>query len=207
MASIEFLTIEADDPTAAQPLYTALGLDQHVQLRATTEPTSGFRGWTLSLVAAQPANVNALMVSATDAGATVLKPATKSLWGYGGALRAADGTIVTLASSSKKDTGPATLEFDEVVLQLGVTDVAATKAFYVEHGLEVGKSFGRKYVEFAMSGPIALSLTKRGALAKVAGVDPDGTGSHRLAVASDVGPFTDPDGIVWGRPDRASDAG
>lgn len=206
MASIEFLTIEVDDPTLAHPLYTALGLDELVRLRATTEPTTGFRGWTLSLVAAQPANVNALMDTATDAGATVLKPATKSLWGYGGALRAGDGTIVTLASSSKKDSGPATQEFDEVVLQLGVTDVAATKAFYVEHGLEVGKSYGRKYVEFAMSGPIALSLTKRGALAKVAGVEPDGSGSPRLRVASDVGPFTDPDGIAWERSDRTSDA-
>lgn len=206
MASIDFLTLEVDDPAAARPLYSALGLDAHVRLRATTEPTSGFRGWTLSLVAAQPANVNALMDAATDAGATVLKAATKSMWGYGGALRTGDGTIVTLASSSKKDSAPAIQEFDEVVLQLGVTDVAATKAFYVEQGLEVGKSFGRRYVEFAMSGPIALSLTKRGALAKVAGVDPDGTGSHRLGVASDVGPFTDPDGIAWEKPDQAPDA-
>ena len=200
MASIEFLTIEVDDPAAAQPLYTALGLEDHIRLRPSTEPSTGFRGFTLSLVAAQPATVNALMDTATDAGATVLKPATKSLWGFGGGLRAADGTIVTLASSSKKDSGPATLEIDEVVLQLGVTDVAASKAFYVEHGLEVGKSFGRRYVEFALSGPIALSLTKRPALAKVAGIDPDGTGSHRLAVASDVGPFTDPDGFAWEAP-------
>ena len=141
--------------------------------------------------------VNALVDAAVDAGATVLKPPTKSLWGYGGALRAPDGTIVTLASSSKKDAGPPARTIDEVVLQLGVTDVAATKDFYVEQGLEVGKSFGRKYVEFAMSGPVALSLTKRGALAKVAGVDPEGTGSHRLVVASDGGAFTDPDGITW----------
>jgi hypothetical protein len=37
----------------------------------------------------------------------------------------------------------------------------------------------------------------RRALAKVAGVSADGTGSHRLTVASDAGPFTDPDGFVW----------
>lgn len=200
MASIQFLAIEVDDPATAQPLYTALGLDDHVRLRPSTEPSEGFRGFTLSLVAAQPATVNALMDAATDAGATVLKPATKSLWGYGGALRASDGTVVTLASSSKKDSGPATLEIDEVVLQLGVTDVAASKAFYVDHGLEVAKSFGRKYVEFALSGPIALSLLKRGALAKTADVDADGTGSHRLAVASEAGPFTDPDGFAWKTP-------
>lgn len=207
MATIEFLIIEVDQPGDAQPPYTALGLDEHVRLRATTEPSSGFRGWTLSLVASQPANVNALMDAATAAGATVLKPATKSLWGYGGALRTSDGTVVTLASSSKKDTAPAAAAFDEVVLQLGVADVAASKAFYVEQGLEVGKSFGRRYVEFTPSGPIALSLTKRAALAKVAGVDPDGQGSHRLIVAADRGPFTDPDGIAWEPAGQSSAAG
>lgn len=197
MASITNLTLEVDDPSAAQPLYTALGLDEHVRLRATTEPTSGFRGFSLSLVAAQPGTVNALMDAATEAGGTVLKPATKSLWGYGGALRATDGTIVTLASSSKKDTGPVTHEFDEIVLQLGVTDVGASKAFYVERGVPVAKSYGRRYVEFDLSGVVGLSLTKRAALAKVAGVDPEGSGSHRMAVAGDVGSFTDPDGFVW----------
>jgi hypothetical protein len=26
---------------------------------------------------------------------------------------------------------------------------------------------------------------------------PDGTGSHRLVIGSDAGPFTDPDGFAW----------
>jgi len=30
-----------------------------------------------------------------------------------------------------------------------------------------------------------------------AGVSPDGTGSHRLMLGSDAGPFTDPDGFAW----------
>ena len=34
------------------------------------------------------------------------------------------------------------------MLLLGVDDVKATKQFYVDHGLAVGKSFGSKYVEF-----------------------------------------------------------
>jgi hypothetical protein len=29
------------------------------------------------------------------------------------------------------------------------------------------------------------------------GVAPDGTGSHRLTIGSDAGPFTDPDGFAW----------
>ena len=47
------------------------------------------------------------------------------------------------------------------------------------------------------SSPIKLGLYGRRALAKDAGVSPDGTGSHRLAIGSDAGPFTDPDGFVW----------
>jgi hypothetical protein len=47
------------------------------------------------------------------------------------------------------------------------------------------------------SSPVKLTLYGRRALAKVVGVAPDGTGSHRLAIGSDAGPFTDPDGFAW----------
>jgi catechol 2,3-dioxygenase-like lactoylglutathione lyase family enzyme len=199
MTSIEHITLEVADPTAASRFYTAaFGLDGQVGVRASDAPTTGFRGFTLSLVVSQPATVNGLVDAALDAGATPLKPSAKSLWGYGGALRAPDGTICTLASASKKDTGPATRQIDEIVLQLGVADVAASKRFYVDRGLAVGKSYGRRYVEFATSSsPVKLALNKRRALAKVAGVSPDGTGSHRLVIGTDAGPFTDPDGFAW----------
>jgi catechol 2,3-dioxygenase-like lactoylglutathione lyase family enzyme len=197
MTTIEYITIEVADPTAAKAFYTAaLGLETQVRVRASEAPTTGFRGCTLSLVVSQPADVNGLVDAALGAGATVVKPAAKSLWGYGGVVQAPDGTIVTLASSSKKDTGPVTRQIDDVVLQLGVADVAASKRFYVERGLAVAKSYGRRYVQFD-TGPVTLALYKHRALAKVAGVSPDGTGSHRLAVASDAGRFTDPDGFVW----------
>jgi hypothetical protein len=197
MASIEFVTIEVSDTVAAERFYTAaVGLGTQVRLRASEAPTTGFRGFTLSLVVSQPATVNGLISAAVDAGATPLKPAAKSLWGYGGVVQAPDGTIVTVASSSKKDTGPATGQIDAVVLQLGVVDVAASKRFYVDRSLTVAKSYGGRYVEFD-TGPVKLTLYKRRALAKVAGVSPDGTGSHRLVVGSDAGPFTDPDRFVW----------
>jgi hypothetical protein len=62
----------------------------------------------------------------------------------------------------------------------------------------VAKSFGRKYVEFAApSSPMKLALYGHRALAKDAGVPPDATGSHRLAIGSEAGPFTDPDGFAW----------
>ena len=197
MASIEFVTIEVPDTEAAERFYTAtVGLGTQVRLRASEAPTTGFPGFTLSLVLSAPATVDGLISAAVDAGATALKPAAKSLWGYGGVVQAPDGTIVTVASSSKKDTGPATGQIDAIVLQLGVVDVAASKRFYVDRGFTVAKSYGRRYVEFD-TGPVKLTLHKRRALAKVAGVSPDGTGSQRLVVGSDAGPFTDPDGFVW----------
>jgi catechol 2,3-dioxygenase-like lactoylglutathione lyase family enzyme len=198
MTSIEYVTLEVADPAAADRLYTsALGLEKRVRVRASDAPTTGFRGFTLSLIVSQPATANGLIDAAVDAGATVLKPAAKSLWGYGGAVQAPDGTIVTVASSSKKDTGPATRQIDDIVLQLGVADVSASKRFYGDRGLRVAKSFGSKYVEFD-SGPVKLTLYKRSSLAKVAGVSADGTGSHRIAIGSDAGSFTDPDGFPWG---------
>jgi predicted lactoylglutathione lyase len=199
MTSIASVTLEVADPTAAHHFYTtAFGLGSQIRLRASEAPTTGFRGFTLSLVTSQPANVNALIDAAVDAGAATLKPATKSLWGYGGVLQAPDGTIWQVASSSKKDTAPATRQIDEIVLLLGVEEVKASKQFYVDRGLAVAKSFGSKYVEFTSgSGAVKLALYKRRGLAKLVGVSPDGTGSHRLTIGSDAEPFTDPDGFAW----------
>jgi predicted lactoylglutathione lyase len=199
METIECVTLEVADPAAAESFYTtAFGLGTQLRLRASEAPTTGFRGFTLSLVVSQPADVDAFVDAAVAAGAATLKPASKSLWGYGGVVQAPDGTIWQIASSSKKDTGPATRQFDELVLLLGVEDVKASKQFYVDHGLAVAKSFGSKYVEFATgTGPVKLALYKRRGLAKVAGVSPDGTGSHRLMIGGDAGSFTDPDGFAW----------
>ena len=109
-----------------------------------------------------------------------------------------DGTIWKVATSSKKDTGPSTGQIDDIVLLLGVADVVASKRFYVDRGLAVKRSFGRKYAEFAApSSHVKLALYGRRALVKDAGASPEGTGSHRIIIGSDAGPFTDPDGFVW----------
>ncbi len=76
--------------------------------------------------------------------------------------------------------------------------MSASKRFYLDRGLAVAKSFGPKYVEFATaSSPLKLALYGRRALAKDAGVAPEGTGSHRLAIGSHAGSFTDLDGFAW----------
>jgi predicted lactoylglutathione lyase len=198
MTSLASVTLEVADLTAASNFYTAFGLGTQVRLRASEAPTTGFRGFALSLTVSQPATVNGFVDAALDAGATLLKPATKSFWGYGGVVQAPDGTIWKVATSAKKDTGPATRDIDDFVLLLGATDVAASKRFYVDQGLAVAKSYGRKYVEFAAaSGPVKLALYGRRALAKDVGVPMDGTGSHRLMLGSDGEAFTDPDGFAW----------
>lgn len=199
MISIDAITLEVSDPAAARAFYAAaFGLEERLRLRASEAPTSGFRGFTLSLVAAQPADVDLLVGAALDGGATTLKQPKKSFWGYGGVVQAPDGTIWKVATSARKDSGPASRAVDDVVLLLGVGDVGASKRFYVERGLAVDKSFPGKYVQFASEpAAVTLALYGRKALAKDAGVTPEGSGAHRLAIGSAAGAFTDPDGFAW----------
>jgi catechol 2,3-dioxygenase-like lactoylglutathione lyase family enzyme len=199
MTSLRSVTLGVDDvATSAAFLKEAFDLDDTVLVAESHEATTGFRGFTLSLLVSQPGTVDDLVGTALDAGATPLKPVAKSFWGYGGVVQAPDGTIWKVATASKKDTGPATRQIDEIALLVGVADVKATKRFYVDHGLAVAKSFGSKYVEFEAQGSrVKLALYGRKALAKDAGVPVDGTGSHRIVIGSDGGSFTDPDGFVW----------
>ena len=79
MAGIAALVVEADDATAAEAFYKeAFDLGDTLRVRESQEPTSGFRGFTLSLVVSQPSTVDTLVRSALDAGATELKPVSKS---------------------------------------------------------------------------------------------------------------------------------
>ena len=198
-SSIDYVILEVADPAAAEAFHAAaFGLGDTVRVRPSEAPTTGFRGYTLSLVVSQPSTVDSLIGTALDAGATTLKPAKKGFWGYGGVVQAPDGTIWKVATSSKKETGPATRQVDSVVLLLGVADVKATKQFYVDRGLSVGKSYGSKYVEFdTPPSSVKLALYGRRAAAKDAGVSADGSGSHRIVIGGDVGTFTDPDGFEW----------
>jgi uncharacterized glyoxalase superfamily protein PhnB len=198
MTSIASVTLDVTDTTAAEKFYAdAFGFDSQIRVRAADDPTSGFRGFTLSIIVSQPSAVSSLVDAAIAAGATALKPVEKSMWGVGGVVQAPDGAIWKVATSAKKDKGPLSLAIESIVLLLAAEDVSASKKFYVDHGLTLGKSFG-SYVEFATPGsPIGLGLYKRAALAKDAGVPADGTGSHRLAINGDAGSFTDLDGFVW----------
>ena len=198
--AITSLTLEVSDPSAAHSFYeTALGIGSQVRARAADTPATGFRGFTISLVVGQPSTVDSLFESALAGGATTLKPAEKGMWGYGAVVQDPDGVIWKLATSAKKEKGPATRQIDDIVLLLGAADMRASKRFYVEHGLSVKRSFPGRYVEFeAPPAGIKLALYPgRTGLAKDAGVPPDGDGPHGIAVNSGAGQFSDPDGFRW----------
>ncbi|MFE9257574.1 glyoxalase [Streptomyces sp. NPDC006879] len=198
MNPIDSLTLEVADPRAAKRFYTAFGVGSRVRLRASGAPSAGFRGFAVSLTVSQPADVNGFLGAALDAGATSLKPASKSFWGFGGVVQAPDGTIWKVATSARKDSARATGRIDRLVVLLGAADVAESRQFYVEHGLTVARSFGRKYVEFeAPADSVTLALYGRRALAKDLGVFVEGAGSHRLVLGGVAGSCTDPDGFAW----------
>src|ERR671920_1389251 len=109
MATIDAVTLEVTDLSTARSFYdTAFDLGDRVRFRTSDAPSEGFRGYTLSLVVSQPANVHALFDAAVDAGATPVKPVSKSLWGHGGVIQAPDGAVWQVATSARKDSGPAT---------------------------------------------------------------------------------------------------
>ena len=198
--AITLLNLDVADPAASQHFYeAALGVGSQVRGRTADTPTTGFRGFTISLVVGQPSTVDSLLETSLAGGAKMLKAAAKGLWGYGAVVQDADGVIWKLATSAKKDKGPAIRAIDDLVLLIGAADLRASKRFYVERGLSVKRSFPGRYVEFdAPVGGIKLALYPgRAGLAKDAGVSPEGDGPHGIAVSSGAGQFSDPDGFVW----------
>lgn len=196
---IDSVTLDVTDVEAAQSFYAAaFDLGDRLRFRASDAASTGFRGYTLSLVVSQPGNVHALVNAAIAAGATVIKPVSKSLWGVGGTVQAPDGAIWKIATSAKKDTAPPSRSVDEIILLIGADDVVASKMFYTERGIPVAKSFGRSYVQFDTgTSPIGLGLYRHASLAKDAGVPAAGSGSHRLTVNGALGAAVDPDGFAW----------
>ena len=196
MASIDSITLEVADEAAARRFYSAaFGLGPELQLAASDAPTSGFRGFTLSLTVSQPADATALLDAAVAAGATVLKPAAKSFWGFGGVVQAPDGrsgrsrrpTRRTPARRRARSTSSCCCSAPRTCARASAS-TSTTASPWQELRQQVRR------VRRARR-PVQLGLYGRRALAKDAGVAAEGSGSHRLIV--DGGPFTDPDGFAW----------
>jgi hypothetical protein len=64
--TIESLTLEVADSAASQDFYqAAFDLDTQVHARVADTRSSGFRGFTISLVVSQPSTVDSLLETAT----------------------------------------------------------------------------------------------------------------------------------------------
>src|SRR5262245_66095696 len=113
MTCIESVTLEVPGPAAAEAFsIAAFGLGGQVRFGAWRAPTTGFGGFVLSLVVSQPGTVDGLIGTALAGGAAILKPAARGFWGYGGVVQGRGGAIWKVATSSQKDTGPATWQAD-----------------------------------------------------------------------------------------------
>ncbi|CAM3696568.1 VOC family protein [Kibdelosporangium persicum] len=168
---------------------------------ADTSPvTSGFRGYVLSSIVNQPAEVKALLDAATAHGATVIKPAKKALFGeFTAVYQAPDGAVWKLAAASKKDTDlvPDPPRPTETALFLGVAKPKASKTFYETLGMSVDRDYGDKFIDFTIAdGVCRLGLLPRKALAKDAGVDEHGDGFSALVLTHTAASRDDVDTLL-----------
>lgn len=160
------------------------------------EEPSVFNGAVLTYIVSQPTEVEMVMKAAIEAGAEVLKPAKKALFGsFSGVFRAPDGAIWKVAAATNKDTGPAAQppRPTETTVILGVQKPKTSKAFYQALGLGVDRDYGNKYIDFEpRPGASRFCLMERAVLAKDAGVGTVGTGlpamilSHRTGTRKQV---------------------
>lgn len=203
--SLDVVTLGVPDVDAAHRFYTAafsptavdhggfVDIDLHgtghlglygtdaLSAEAHTDPaTTGFRGYVLTYIVDQPSDLDAVVEAAVDAGARVIKPAKKRLFGeYSAVFEAPDGAIWKPAAATKKDTGPAAKPPvpTETAALLGVAEPKASKDFYAALGMIVDRDYGNKYVDFRPApGTSRLGLMPRDALAKDVGVDEEGSG-------------------------------
>jgi predicted lactoylglutathione lyase len=199
--TLDTITLGAPDLHTARAFYTSVfsadptgdEVDLHGTGRLALRPlgelaeevgaspaTSGFRGYVLSTIVGQPAEVEALLDAATANGAATVRPAKKKLFGeFAAVYRAPDGALWKPAAATRKNTGPAVTPIRpaETAVYLGVASPKASTAFYERVGMEVDRDYGDTFVDFAVTpGACRLGLLPRRSLAKDAGVEPDGDG-------------------------------
>ena len=166
----------------------------------TNPATSGFRGFVLSFVVNQPAEVRALLGAAAAKGAAVVKPAKKELFGeFTAAYQSPDGAVWKLSAAAKKDSGlvPDPPKPTETAVYLGVAKPKASKVFYETLGMGVDRDYGDKFIDFTVAdGGCRLGLLPRNALAKDVGVDGDGDGFSALVLTHSAASRDDVDALL-----------
>lgn len=162
--------------------------------------SSSFPGIVVTYALAQPSEVQAVMDAAAHAGAQVLKPAKKALFGsFSGSFRAPDGSIWKVAADSNKNKGPAAAapRPTEISIILGVNDPKASRTFYQSLGMTTDRDYGNKYIDFQpQQGAARLCLMPRGVLAKDVGIDDPGHGTGALTLIHHVETSEDIDQLI-----------
>ncbi|MGW3295911.1 VOC family protein [Streptomyces xiamenensis] len=148
-------------------------------------PADGFRGYLMTFVVRWPTEVKNVLLAAVEAGAEVLKPAKKSLFGaFSAVYRAPDGAIWKVAAPNGKDKGQVSRPAvpTETAALLGVSDMAAARSFYQALGMTTDKNY-KHYADFHPGpGACRLGLMPRSTLAKDVGVQESGGDGFRAAV-------------------------
>jgi len=178
-----FVNLSLGEHAAPLSLYANDALAADAQVKPDGD---GFRRFTISYLVDAPAAVDLIVDRAAAAGAQVIKPAKKSIWGgYGGVVQAPDGAIWKVATPQKKGEPVSEIPAPtDVAVLIGVADLKATLAFYSALGMPVRKAYGSKYADFVSGdGTSTLGLYGAEALAKDAGVPAVGSGFRSMTLS------------------------
>ena len=163
-------------------LHGRLRARRHVGVRDSEAPTTASAGSRCRSWCPSRAPSTASSARPSTPAPPTLKPADEELLGLRRRRAGPGRDDLEVATSSKKDTGPATRDVDDVVLLLGVADVKASKQFYVERGLAVAQELRQQVRRVRHPGLAgqAGALRAPGRSPRTPASPPDGTGSHRI---------------------------
>jgi hypothetical protein len=146
----------------------------------------GFRGFTLSYIVEQAADVDDMLTRLVDAGGEMAKPPRFAFWGYSAHVKDPSGHLWKLASPKRRPLigrkrseagAPAPVKAQELALTIGVADMKRAKQFYKDGLGNPTKKAYSKFVSFdGGDGTPDLGMYQWDALADDAGVAPDGSG-------------------------------
>ncbi len=164
--------------------------------------SSGFRGFTLSYIVEQAADVDDMLERLVSAGGAVAKRPRFAFWGYSAHVTDPSGHLWKIASPKRRPllggkpngNGARKLpEAQELALTIGVADMKRAKQFYKDGLGNPTKKDYSKFVSFdGDEGTPDLAMYTWDALAKDADVPADGSGfrgysmSHIVDSAEDV---------------------
>src|SRR5437763_374440 len=160
--------------------------------RAGMSPeSSGFRGFTLSYIVADPSGVDDMLARLVAAGGQVAKEPRLAFWGYSAHVADPSGHLWKIASPKRRPLlgrnrtagSPDPVPAQELALTIGVADIKRSRRFY-EDGLgNPTKKAYSKFVSFDGDGAPDLSMYNWDALADDANVPPEGNGFRGFAMS------------------------